>query len=153
MPEPTPNPAQPPRQQYHIIGADGNTYGPADLNGLLLWISQGQVHSQTMVRHADSEQWQPAMALPELAGRFGPAMPQMAQAPVDPKKEALAKKLVIASHILGYGGLVMMIGGCVLSAATKGGTLGIVVVVLGLVGAIVGAIIGQVGRGMLGRAI
>lgn len=121
-----------------------------------MWISQGQVTAHTMVRLNDSEQWRPAMSLPELAGYFTATMPQpqMApQKPVDPKKEALAKKLVIASHILGYGGLVMLIGGCVLSAATDGGTLGIVVVVLGLLGAIVGAIIGQVGRGMQGRAI
>jgi len=119
-----------------------------------MWISQGQVTAHTMVRLNDSEQWCPAMSLPELAGYFTATMPQMApQKPVDPKKEALAKKLVIASHILGYGGLVLMIGGCVLTAAINNETAGIVVIVLGLLCAIVGAIIGQVGRGMQGRAI
>lgn len=151
MPEPSP---PPPAQQYKIVGADGNPYGPVDLNGLLIWISQGQVTPQTMVCYNNSEQWQPAMAFPELAGRFGPATPHIAQQPIDPKKEATAKKLVIASHILGYGGLVILIGGPIAAGVLfESGTMAGIAAVIGIVMAVIGAIVGQVGRGMQGRAI
>ncbi|MBI97935.1 MAG: hypothetical protein CMO78_05310 [Verrucomicrobiales bacterium] len=135
MPAPSPNP---PAHQYKIVGADGNPYGPVDLNGLLIWISQGQ----------------PAMAFPELAGRFGSATPHIAQQPIDPKKEATAKKLVIASHILGYGGLVILIGGPIAAGVLfESGTMAGIAAVIGIVMAVIGALVGQVGRGMQGRAI
>ena len=96
-----------------------------------------------------------------------PAMPNMAGMPygqpgyapaymADPilvERAARARKLVVASHVLGWGGLaVALFGGGGMSAAAGIGP-GFAVGGLGMVLAIVGAIIGQVGRGLQGRAI
>jgi membrane protein involved in colicin uptake len=73
---------------------------------------------------------------------------------MSPEDEAKAKRLVLISHILGYGGLAMLIFGSIAagilfeSGPAAGGTA-----VLGLVMAGIGACIGQVGRAMQGRAI
>jgi hypothetical protein len=145
--------------QYHIIGADGCEYGPVALDGLQAWLAQGQMTAQAQVRRSHEAQWQPAMSLPELQPMLGtvggpPVVgPVMQQAPVDPAKEATAKKLVLASHIMGYGGLVMMFGGAIVAGIALGGTAAAIVGGIGLLMAIIGAIVGQVGRGMQGRAI
>lgn len=120
-----PPPTNPENIQYHIMGADGREYGPVDALGLQTWVSQGQVNAQTQVRRAHEPQWQPAMAMPDLQPLLGtaggPPMagPMMQQAPVDPAKEAMARKLVNTSHIMGYGGLALLIGGPII-----GGVLG-----------------------------
>ena len=151
--------------QYQIIGADGREYGPVALDGLQQWVAQGQMTAQTQVRRSHEAQWQPAMSMPELqallrmaagppvVGAAGPMGPVMPQAPVDPAKEATAKKLVLASHIMGYGGLVLLIVGPIIGAVIGNGTIAGIGAAVGIGAAIIGAIIGQVGRGMQGRAI
>ncbi len=61
---------------YKIIGNDGNEYGPIDAAGLRTWISQGRVHSQSLVRAEDGGQWQPLQAYAEFASLAG--MPPVA---------------------------------------------------------------------------
>ena len=145
--------------QYQIIGADGREYGPVALDGLQQWVAQGQMTAQTQVRRSHEAQWQPAMSMPELQALLGtvggpPVVGAvMPQAPVDPAKEATAKKLVLASHIMGYGGLAMLIGLPIIGAVTGIGMIAGIGAVVGIGFAIIGAIIGQVGRGMQGRAI
>lgn len=145
--------------QYQIIGADGREYGPVALDGLQLWVAQGQMTAQTQVRRSHEAQWQPAMSMPELQPMLGTvggppvAGPVMQQAPVDPAKEATAKKLVLASHIMGYGGLVLLIVGPIIGAVIGSGTIAGIGAAVGIGSAIIGAIVGQVGRGMQGRAI
>ena len=92
--------------------------------------------------------------MPELQPMLGTvggppvAGPVMQQAPVDPAKEATAKKLVLASHIMGYGGLVLLIVGPIIGGVIGSGTIAGIGAAVGI-----GAIVGQVGRGMQGRAI
>lgn len=145
--------------QYQIIGADGREYGPVALDGLQLWVAQGQMTAQTQVRRSHEAQWQPAMSMPELQALLGtvggpPVVGAvMPQAPVDPAKEGTAKKLVLASHIMGYGGLVLLIVGPIIGAVIESGMIAGIGAAVGIGSAIIGAIIGQVGRGMQGRAI
>ena len=63
------------------------------------------------------------------------------------------KKLGLASHILGYGGLVVSSGGSIIAGIVIGGVAAGISAIIGLAMAVIGAIIGQVGRGMQGRAI
>ena len=115
--------------------------------------------AQTQVRRSHEPQWQPAMSMPELQPLLGtvgdpPVVGAvMPQAPVDPAKEATAKKLVLASHIFGYGGLVVLFGGSIIAGIVFGGGAAGISAIIGLAMAVIGAIIGQVGRGMQGRAI
>ncbi|MBA2543241.1 MAG: hypothetical protein H0V17_26605 [Deltaproteobacteria bacterium] len=64
-----------------------------------------------------------------------------------------AQKLVNLSHILGWGGLglLLVLGPVVLFGVNPTG--GLVVMGIGFLSAFVGAILGQVGRGMQGRVI
>lgn len=141
------------------MGSDGKEYGPVDTAGLRMWISQGQVNAQTQIRRIHEAQWQPAMSMPELQPLLGtvsgpPVVGAVTpQASVDPAKEASAKKLVLASHILGYGGLVVLFGGSIIAGIVIGGGAAGISAIIGLAMAIIGAIVGQVGRGMQGRAI
>ncbi len=141
------------------MGSDGKEYGPVDTAGLQMWISQGQVNAQTQIRRTHEAQWQPAMSMPELQPLLGtvggpPVVGAvMPQAPVNSAKEATAKKLVLASHILGYGGLVVLFGGSIIAGIVIGGGAAGISAIIGLAMAIIGAIVGQVGRGMQGRAI
>lgn len=66
----------------------------------------------------------------------------------------LARKLVLWSHVLGWGGIAVLILGFPIGlAACQSPAAGGLLSGLGLVSAVVGAIIGQVGRGMQGRVI
>lgn len=70
------------------------------------------------------------------------------------QKQQTAAKLVMWSHILGWGGLAFVFVGAIglgilfQSPAAAGVGAGI-----GMLSAVVGAVIGQVGRAMQGRAI
>ena len=145
--------------QYHIMGVDGREYGPVEVAELQQWLAQGQMTAQTQVRRSHEPQWQPAMSMPELQPLLGtvggpPVVGAvMPQAPVNSAKEATAKKLVLASHILGYGGLVVLFGGSIIAGIVIGGGAAGISAIIGLAMAIIGAIVGQVGRGMQGRAI
>lgn len=79
------------------------------------------------------------------------------QAPPPPEFAENARKanqLVNLSHILGWGGLGMLILGPALAAGLGlGGTLAGILALLGVLSAIGGAVVGQVGRAMQGRVI
>ncbi len=64
-----------------------------------------------------------------------------------------AAKLVMLSTIFGWGGLGLLLAAGPALAIAVHGTLGAVVMGLGLVSAVAGAVVGQVGRGMQGRVI
>lgn len=69
------------------------------------------------------------------------------------QKQQTAAKLVMLSHILGWGGVgFLLVLGPGLAMAVNG-MLGAVLMGLGLIGAIAGAVVGQVGRAMQGRVI
>ncbi|MEY4386693.1 MAG: hypothetical protein RLY20_1976 [Verrucomicrobiota bacterium] len=58
---------------YHIIGADGNTYGPVSLEQIRAWIREGRANGHTQVRVEGGAEWKPASSLPELAADFARA--------------------------------------------------------------------------------
>ena len=131
--------------QYHIIGIDGHEYGPVDRGGLQAWIAQGKVNAQTQVRRAGETQWQTAIAMADIQPMLEPPVALPVTQAGDPSKAATAKTLVLTSHIMGYGGLLLMIAGGVVGFWVLAGS--------GVLSAIIGAILGQVGRGMQGRVI
>jgi hypothetical protein len=104
---------------------------------------------------------------PPVAGYGGPQpvlpyavpYPNYPPYPPPPKPEdPRVRKLIFWSRVLGWGGLVMFIGGsCAGGLATRHDptlqAVGIVIGVVGVAAAIVGGILGQIGRGMQGRVI
>jgi hypothetical protein len=58
--------------QYRVQLAGGREYGPVDLNGLLQWVREGRVLSNTLVRKNEGAAVV-ASSLPELAGAFAPS--------------------------------------------------------------------------------
>lgn len=55
---------------YTIRGADGNEYGPATLEQVIIWAREGRVQSQQEVRRSDMEHWSPAGSFSELQPAF-----------------------------------------------------------------------------------
>jgi hypothetical protein len=51
---------------YHIVGANGQTYGPVPLDKILAWVREGRVVADTRVFRADQADWQPASEFAEL---------------------------------------------------------------------------------------
>lgn len=77
----------------------------------------------------------------------------MAEQP-ERKELETARKLVMWSHILGWGGLgLLLVGAAVIGGLTGSITAGFIVAGLGGASAVIGAILGQVGRGLQGRVI
>jgi hypothetical protein len=97
------------------------------------------------VRRAGETQWQTAIAMADIQPMLEPPVALPVTQAGDPSKAATAKTLVLTSHIMGYGGLLLMIAGGVVGFWVLAGS--------GVLSAIIGAILGQVGRGMQGRVI
>jgi hypothetical protein len=87
-----------------------------------------------------------------MVGAVGYVPPHMMD-PMLAARAVRARKLVVASHVLGWGGLALaLVGGTGMGAAAGVGP-GFAVGGIGMLLAVVGAILGQVGRGLQGRAI
>ena len=67
--------------KYRIIGTDGKTYGPVDLNQIRQWLKEGRVESRTPVYVDGAVNWTTLGLLPELAGQFTSASPAASTAP------------------------------------------------------------------------
>lgn len=89
---------------YHIIGADGKTYGPVPADEIRQWVREGRASGQTQVRAEGGGDWQKLSALPEFADLFGgtaagappPATPNP-PAGAPPNPDALVAE-VLARH-------------------------------------------------------
>jgi len=55
---------------FKIIGGDGREYGPAQLEELRGWVREGRVAAATQVWRSDSDRWQPAAAITEIAAEL-----------------------------------------------------------------------------------
>ena len=66
---------------YQIIGNDGRTYGPATLDQVRVWISQGRAESRTPVLVEASTSWSTLGLLPEFAPLFTAPPPVTPSAP------------------------------------------------------------------------
>ncbi len=83
---------------YQIIGNDGRTYGPATLDQVRLWISQGRAESRTPVLVEGGASWSTLGLLPEFAPLFtspppvtpSPTSPPPRPNPVTPPTNSLA---------------------------------------------------------------
>src|SRR6266481_3412954 len=72
---------------YKIIGADGQEYGPVDLDQIRDWVRANRVNGQTLVQPNGSTDWKPLASLPEFAGLFAggpPSLPGSGQQPMPP---------------------------------------------------------------------
>lgn len=51
---------------YKVIGGDQTEYGPATLEEIQQWISEGRLSGQSMARRQDSEEWMPLASFSEF---------------------------------------------------------------------------------------
>jgi TM2 domain-containing membrane protein YozV len=62
---------------YKIIGADGQQYGPVNIDQIRRWIAEGRVRPETLVQAEGSTDWKPLTAFSELAGGWNATPPTM----------------------------------------------------------------------------
>lgn len=55
---------------YKIIGADGQAYGPVNIEQLRRWMAENRVKAQTLVQVEGAVDWKPAESIPELAAEL-----------------------------------------------------------------------------------
>lgn len=60
---------------YKIIGADGQQYGPVNLDQMRRWIAENRVRPETLVQPEGSTDWKPLNSIPELAAEFRASPP------------------------------------------------------------------------------
>lgn len=72
---------------YKIVGGDGATYGPVNLQQLQQWVVEGRVDPHTRVWRSDAQQWASAAELPETG--LAPAS-AAAAVPVTPPAMAVS---------------------------------------------------------------
>lgn len=51
---------------YKIIGADGQQYGPVNLEQMQRWMAENRVRPETLVQAEGSTDWKPLSSFPEL---------------------------------------------------------------------------------------
>ena len=56
------------QQTYTILGADGQKYGPVNLDQIKNWIQEGRIGAETSVWRSDQTNWAPASSFSELGG-------------------------------------------------------------------------------------
>ena len=57
---------------YKIIGADGQAYGPVNVEQIKRWITEGRARTDTLVQAEGSQEWKPLNAFPELSSAAPP---------------------------------------------------------------------------------
>jgi len=70
--------------KYRIVGADGRTYGPVELEQIRRWLAEGRVESRTPVHVEGASNWVTLAALPELAAPFAASPPAIGAVSVNP---------------------------------------------------------------------
>lgn len=68
---------------YKIIGADGQQYGPVNLDQMRRWMAENRVRAETLVQAEGSSDWKPLSTFPELVTEFG-AAPSATTPPIVP---------------------------------------------------------------------
>src|SRR5271156_3253870 len=71
---------------YKIIGQDGKKYGPVSAEQLRRWIFENRVESRTLVFTDGAKDWTFVGLLPEFAGLFSDATPQIPP-PISPPNQ------------------------------------------------------------------
>jgi TM2 domain-containing membrane protein YozV len=141
---------------YKIIGADGQQYGPVNLEQLRRWIAEGRARAETLVQVEGAQEWRPLGSFPELASELKPAPPPAAAVPptITPLSPAAASRasskipagvcgILLGSFgvhkfILGYTGagivmlLVTLVGG-LLTCGLAAGVMHIIGLIEGII--------------------
>ncbi|HQR46195.1 MAG TPA: NINE protein [Thermoanaerobaculia bacterium] len=122
---------------YHVIGVNGQQYGPVDEAGLKQWISEGRVGAPSLSFRSGEASWMPLGERAELRALFAPPVPGAAPAavaappvpvtggPGEPKDwlttllfSIFLGKLGIDRFYMGYTGLGILklctFGGCLI---------------------------------------
>ena len=60
---------------YKIIGADGQQYGPVDLEQMKRWMAENRVRTDTLVQAEGTTEWKPLSSFPEFADELRSAPP------------------------------------------------------------------------------
>jgi TM2 domain-containing membrane protein YozV len=60
---------------YKIIGADGQQYGPVNLEQMRRWVAENRVRADTLVQAEGAAEWKPLSSFPELASELRPNPP------------------------------------------------------------------------------
>jgi len=60
---------------YRIIGADGQQYGPVNVDQMRRWVTENRVRPETLVQAEGSTEWKPVSSFPELAAELRVAPP------------------------------------------------------------------------------
>jgi TM2 domain-containing membrane protein YozV len=110
---------------FKIIGADGQQYGPVNLEQMRRWIAEKRVRADTLVQAEGSAEWKPLSSFPELAVelRAGPPTIGPIAAPSAPSNPRASNKIAagvcgiilggfgVHKFILGYtgAGVIMLL--------------------------------------------
>lgn len=112
------------RVMYKIIGADGQQYGPVNLEQMRRWFFENRVRAETLVQSEGAADWKPLGSFPELAGGLKSVPPIIAPvAPIPPSNPRASNKIAagvcgillggfgVHKFILGYtgAGLIMLL--------------------------------------------
>jgi hypothetical protein len=106
-------PEAPPTQQeptYHVIGADGSTYGPADFATLKEWVKDGRILPSTMLINDQTSvrlqaRYVPGLIDPSTEAAAPPHQSQAYAAPVEaPRKGSTGWVVAAVVVIAGCGG-------------------------------------------------
>ena len=55
---------------YKFIGADGQQYGPVNLDQIRQWLTENRLRADTLIQAEGSLDWKPLHAFPELAAEL-----------------------------------------------------------------------------------
>jgi hypothetical protein len=110
---------------YHIIGGDGQEYGPVSAEQIRQWIAEGRLSAQSQIREATSTDWRELASFPEFVAARPATAPPRTPGPIisspyvgGTSGEAEAKSRVsgpaIALLVTGIIGLLLSVGSFVL---------------------------------------
>jgi TM2 domain-containing membrane protein YozV len=63
---------------YKFIGADGQQYGPVNIEQIRRWIAENRLRAETLVQAEGSLDWKPLNSFPELAAELKTVPPTIA---------------------------------------------------------------------------
>jgi TM2 domain-containing membrane protein YozV len=66
---------------YKFIGADGQQYGPVNIEQLRKWIAENRLRGETLVQLEGSAEWKPLNTFPELAAELKSGAPPVSSVP------------------------------------------------------------------------
>ena len=60
---------------YKVMGTDGRPYGPASIEVIRQWITEGRINAQTLIQIEGAMKWIPLASIPELAATLATQPP------------------------------------------------------------------------------